>query len=112
MTGQERDRWGGTVWSYRGTCSSGKVGHSSRAKAKASAKLVKGHTMRPYYCDECGAWHVGHKPRAVVRGEVTADEWYAQRSDARRRNQPPHQRAGSHAESRPTQARQEQPPVH
>lgn len=38
--------------------------------------------MRPYPCDLCTAWHIGHKPRAVMRGEVSASDFYAARRGA------------------------------
>lgn len=62
-----------------GRCSSGKRGFVDRAGAKVAARhIAKSGSpgLRPYRCEECGYWHNGHKPEAVVRGEYTADEWY------------------------------------
>lgn len=54
-----------------GECSlTGKVGFVSRADARRVVKRER-HVlgrMRAYLCDGCGWWHVGHLPRAVVRG--------------------------------------------
>jgi len=60
-------------------CPSGKLGHLTRRGAKAHAyrlKLETGEHLRPYQCEGCGAWHVGHLPGAVIRGRKTADEVY------------------------------------
>lgn len=62
-----------------GRCSSGKRGFMDRGGAKYAARWeAKTGTpgLRPYACDECGNWHIGHKPEPVKRGEVTAEEWY------------------------------------
>ena len=53
----------------------GKVAYLARASAKWAGKRHV-EKMRPYACSTCGLWHLGHLPRAVRRGELTADEWY------------------------------------
>ena len=61
------------------SCSSKKWAWPTRRGAKAAAlnlrRRERGAT-RPYRCVECGAWHVGHIPRAVARGEMSVEEWY------------------------------------
>lgn len=60
-------------------CSSGKRGFIQRAGARDVARLAAktgSPGLRPYLCDECGNWHIGHKPLDVRRGEITATEWY------------------------------------
>lgn len=78
--GRDREASGRTV-----SCSSGKFSYVSRAVAKEWARKARVGTMRPYRCTECGLWHVGHKPKAVIRGEVSSTEWYAGKGSARRR---------------------------
>lgn len=62
-----------------GECPSGKRVYLDRATAKRAAGRAardgRGR-MRPYTCGDCAGIHIGHLPAAVVRGEVTADEWY------------------------------------
>lgn len=63
-----------------GDCPTGKRGFVARAGAKAAAHQVAksgSPGLRPYQCEQCGNWHIGHKPPAVVRGDMSADEWYA-----------------------------------
>lgn len=73
-------------WSGSGSCPSGKIGYLARADAeRATTDMRDGQKLRPYPCADCERWHIGHKPKAVIRGEVTADEWYS----ARGRNREP-----------------------
>lgn len=72
MIENERRRW------VTGVCPSGKRGFVQRAGAQAAARLLakRGHDkLRPYLC-ACGYWHVGHKPGPVMRGQVSAAEFY------------------------------------
>lgn len=58
----------------------GKRAYTSRKNAKAALlKLAHGgrNRMRPYECDECGKWHIGHMPGRVRAGEVSAADYYA-----------------------------------
>lgn len=54
-------------------CTSGKRSYESRAAARTAAKDAKkvglGH-MRPYFCQDCDTWHIGHLPRRIRRGGV------------------------------------------
>lgn len=55
---------------YSTGCPTGKRGYVDRQAARVAekrARLVTGR-MRPYLCKQCGAWHLGHLPRSVVRG--------------------------------------------
>ena len=64
-------------------CSTGKRAHPTRRGAKVHAYRLRqdtGEHLRPYLCDECSAWHVGHVPAQVLRGRVTADEHYRRRA--------------------------------
>lgn len=59
----------------RNECS--KIAYQSREMARAGARRhSQGEQLRPYRCETCALWHVGHLPRAVRRGDVTADEYY------------------------------------
>ena len=61
-------------------CSSGKIGWASRKGAKQFNSQVTrrgGDRLRPYLHEECGYWHLGHLPRAVRQGIVTAAEHYS-----------------------------------
>jgi hypothetical protein len=60
-------------------CPSGKRGFIFRAGAKDAAHQAAktgSPGLRPYRCEDCENWHIGHKPHDVIRGEVSADEWY------------------------------------
>lgn len=43
----------------------------TRPDAKRAARYVRHKTgrMRPYRCDVCGFWHLGHMPQSVRQGE-------------------------------------------
>lgn len=58
------------------TCSSEKLVFPSKAAAREYMRQRHFKRMRPYECPECGEIHVGHIPRAVREGEVTADDYY------------------------------------
>lgn len=70
MTGRRDGGW------VTGHCSSGKREHPDRRSAKAHARRMSGH-LRPYECGECGTWHVGHLPLAVIRGRSSAGQYYS-----------------------------------
>lgn len=55
-------------------CVTGKRGYSSRKLAKEAAAMLRGEKMSPYDCTQCNYWHVGHLPRAVIRGEQSRDQ--------------------------------------
>lgn len=72
----------GSSWQNRvgASNSCGKVAYLSRKAAKLNgSKLHNGASkgrMRPYRCPVCDLWHVGHLPRVVIRGFMTAGEAY------------------------------------
>src|SRR4051812_16708636 len=73
---------GSNAWRTRAACSTGKWSFPTRAAARKFSAKARGSgrgNMRPYVCDECGFWHIGHTPRAVIRGEVSRDDWYSAR---------------------------------
>jgi len=79
MTGQGSARNREHEWSSRSTsCPSGKWSYPTRASAKKHAKRV-GDGLRPYRCDHCPAWHVGHKPAVTMRGDMSASDFHARR---------------------------------
>lgn len=53
----------------------GKAAYTERSGAKKAARKYGGH-LRPYRCEKCGQWHVGHLPPAVLYGQATADDVY------------------------------------
>jgi hypothetical protein len=55
------------------TCT--KICYSSRKVARKAARLVPGHHLRPYRCED--HWHLGHLRPDVLYGEKTADQVYA-----------------------------------
>jgi hypothetical protein len=65
----------GARW-VTGICSSGKRSHADRHSAKAHARSLRGQHLREYFCDVCGGWHVGHLPRAVLQGMMSAADYY------------------------------------
>lgn len=63
-------------------CPTGKLSHATRRGAKAQAYSLKqdtGEHLRPYQCEACDLWHVGHLPSQVLRGRKTADQIYGRR---------------------------------
>lgn len=65
-----------------GICSSGKKSFYNRKGARGLARTLKAEgdsAVRPYYCDECMHWHVGHLPTVIRRGVQTEAEWRAAR---------------------------------
>lgn len=70
-----RDTGSLAVWTT-GSCLTGKREHQSRRSAKAHAARLRPERLREYLCEHCGAWHVGHLPARVRRGELTAKEHY------------------------------------
>lgn len=67
-------------WATNG-CSSGKRAWMGRADAKSAANQAARNgldKLRPYQCPECGLWHIGHLPQAVLRGEVGRSDYYAE----------------------------------
>jgi len=63
-----------TVVAASGAC--GKVAYHDRKAARRALKTLPQQRMRPYACDGCGLWHVGHLTKAVRRGDFTAREIY------------------------------------
>lgn len=66
------------LWTAQ-VCPSGKRSFVTRKGAKMAARsLTKAGDpgTRPYGCDRCGHWHIGHKPRPVIHGEVSAADWF------------------------------------
>jgi hypothetical protein len=57
----------------------GRVAFRTRKLARKGAErmpLPPDSQHRPYKCDGCELWHVGHIPALVAQGVVTTDEWY------------------------------------
>lgn len=60
-------------------CPCQKRGYVSKDAAKQAIRQIPfdGLKMRPYACpDGKPVWHLGHLPRAVREGEVSADDYY------------------------------------
>ena len=76
MKGHRRPQREFTSQWVTGICSTGKRSRLTKISAKQHAKNMPGERMREYRCEECDSWHVGHLPRAVVQGQVTASEYY------------------------------------
>lgn len=86
MTGRADPRGRRRSVTATNECPTGKHAHATRAGAKAHAlslRVTEGEHVRPYQCDECLQWHVGHLPSAVIDGRVDADTYYgrSQRQD-------------------------------
>lgn len=60
-------------------CPTGKRAYPDRPAARAKALKHRqwyGDHLRPYRCPTCDAFHIGHLPAAVLRGDVSAREHY------------------------------------
>lgn len=56
-----------------------KVGHPTRAAARAAARLFPAEKgLREYRCPLCSSWHLGHLPRSVRKGRLTAKDIYGE----------------------------------
>jgi len=58
---------------FHNNCSTGKRSYFERCNAKVAARLVakNGHgNLRPYVCNECHEWHIGHNPSFIIRGAL------------------------------------------
>lgn len=53
-----------------GTCPTGKATYDTRAGAKATAKRLRPTRgrMRPYPCNQCNGWHIGHTGKHLWKG--------------------------------------------
>lgn len=47
---------------------------------RAAAASVRFDGMRPYRCEACGEWHLGHRNPRIVAGELAADRERADRA--------------------------------
>jgi len=66
--------------SARNDCPTGKIAYRNRRFAARAARRIKdGRKMRPYPCEHCDCWHIGHLPRVVVNGIIGADVYYGRR---------------------------------
>ncbi|MEU3013400.1 hypothetical protein [Nocardia asteroides] len=65
-------------WTHCEPC--GKRRYQSKAAAKQQARTHTGNygSMSAYECPAVpGQWHIGHLPRAVVRGEIDRTTYYS-----------------------------------
>lgn len=78
MTGRHPDK--GTT----NSCPSGKLAYGTRAAAKRAANRARdrGEHCRPYACEPCGFFHVGHLPQATMYGKSSANAVYRKRGKA------------------------------
>lgn len=60
------------------TCPTGKLAYGTRRAAKAALRHFQGCDghLRPYLHQQCGFYHLGHLPQAVLAGKRTADQIY------------------------------------
>lgn len=63
-------------WGTTGGCPTGKRQFTERKHARQFAKDAKGDHMRPYRCDLCECFHIGHLPQATMMGLLTDDQVY------------------------------------
>lgn len=65
---------------YLGHCAAhGKQLYVSRKAARRTARRIHDSGLREYPCDVvAGCWHIGHLPKRVVKGGITAPEIYCQ----------------------------------
>ena len=66
---------------FEGRCPTGKRAHPTRAEAKKHARRLqqKGQHVRPYECDQCPFWHVGHLRQEIMFGRRVAGEVFGPR---------------------------------
>lgn len=57
-------------------------GYETRHAAKQAANGHHDNHVRPYKCRDCDYWHVGALPPEVIRGDMTAAEFYEEKADA------------------------------
>lgn len=70
---------GGRTYDWTWIASCDKRGHRTRASAKEHARKLRKagrKGVRPYLCEACGHFHVGHIPTVVRKGVMSDAAWY------------------------------------
>ncbi|HET6910187.1 MAG TPA: hypothetical protein VFH54_12665 [Mycobacteriales bacterium] len=57
-------------------CPTGKIGYPARICARSAARRMQWTHLRPYRCQQCSLWHLGHLPQATVAGVKAARDVY------------------------------------
>lgn len=84
MTNPKYDRELAARHAATNSCPSRKYAYANRSAAKRAASRIRSRTgehLRPYECNDCGLWHLGHLPTRVLLGEVGVDEHYRQKGN-------------------------------
>lgn len=58
------------------SCATGKIAYQARTAAHSAAKRMRWTHVRPYQCEQCSLWHIGHLPQAARAGLVAARDVY------------------------------------
>lgn len=53
-----------------------KVRYMKRSDATKARQFIGDRGLRPYKCEPCNSWHLGHLPIAIRRGEKGRREVY------------------------------------
>ena len=56
------------------TCDCGKRCYYTKSAAKRVRRIMGDSGLSVYRCPHSDTWHIGHKPRPLVRGEISRDE--------------------------------------
>jgi hypothetical protein len=66
------------------SCPTGKIAFHIRSDAKRNASRMRrlGIHVRPYRCQLCDLFHLGHLPQATLTGAMSASDVYAPRGAA------------------------------
>ena len=80
MTGEAYDQWlGDLIFWTRCTC--GKRSYWSRREARVRKRQHSDRKgLNVYRCNESQLFHIGHKPKALGRGQITRDQIEHRRS--------------------------------
>lgn len=56
------------------TCHCGKRSYRRKLDAKTVRRIHGGDHLSVYRCTASGYWHIGHRPSALTRGDISRDD--------------------------------------
>lgn len=60
----------------------GKRTYYCKGDAKTVRRMMGDGGLGVYHCEHANGWHLGHKPRLLVRGRISRDEVVSRRGGA------------------------------
>lgn len=63
------------------TCNCGKRGYHHKTDAKRVRRTIGDKHLGIYRCPHSNYWHLGHKPRLLIRGRISRSQIAADQED-------------------------------